>query len=98
MSTQEKTKKKDRNTAATVGPKQVKYIALYDIRSGPDKNCAICGDEIAVLEMELKSAYHNKTLSFLVGPACRTGIEAGLREHRKWTVRGGAYITKEKKK
>ena len=91
-------KKKDKPTAAIVGPTQVEYIAIYDVRSGPDNPCAICGKEVAVLELELRSAFHKKMLSMRLGPACRTGIEAGLREQRKWETRGGAYITKEKKR
>ena len=98
LSTSEKTKKKDRNTAGIIGPDQIKYIAVYDIRSEPDKTCAVCGNEVAVCDLELRSAFHKKVLSMLLGPSCRTGIEAGLRAQRKWTTRGGAYLNKKHSK
>jgi len=65
---------------------------ICDIRQDPEKPCALCGDETACLELELKSAFHKKVLSILVGPSCRLGMEAGLRAQRKWEIRGGAEL------
>ena len=71
--------------------KQAEIIHISDAH-GEGLTCSLCGEEDGTVRLSLKSAVNGKGFMFVIGPLCRLGIEAGLRGHRKWEIRGGKDI------
>lgn len=62
---------------------------------GEGMGCALC-DEDGTLRVSLMARTKSKAFVFVIGPSCRLMLEGGLRSHRKWEIRGGREIVKEK--
>lgn len=70
------------------------FVMMYDAH-GCGLDCSFC-ETLAIGELEFKFPDVKKVASIMVCEYHRMAIEAGCRAHRKWQIRGGKDIVKEK--